>query len=427
MSVARSRLGTICIGLLVSLCTAIACAAADPMPRARPESVGLSAERLARLTPVLKSYVDSGKLAGSVTLIARRGKLVYLEALGAADREAHVPMRTDTVFRIASQTKALVAVGTLMLVEQGKLLLTDPVGKYLPEFAHTKVAVVKESGGYDVVDAKRPITIRDLLTHTSGIGYGNGVAADRWKQAGIQGYYFADRNEPIAETVPRMAALPFDAQPGERWIYGYNFDILGAVIEHVSGQPLDEYLRKQILEPLGMSETTFYLRQEQRGRLAAVYGRNSTGALERGPEQGATGQGAYDEGPRRSFSGGAGLLATAGDYSRFLQMMLNGGQFQGKRLLSRKTVELMTSDQLNGVAFRPGTGEGLGFSVLKDVGARGDPGSVGEFGWGGAYHSIYWVDPREQLVVVYLTQLNPAGDIDDFGKLRALIYQAIVD
>jgi CubicO group peptidase (beta-lactamase class C family) len=414
--------------MLASLCAAIACAA-DPLPRARPESVGLSTERLARLTPVLKSYVDSGQLAGSVTLIARRGKLVYLEALGAADREAHTPMRTDSMFRIASQSKGIVAVGTMMLIEQGKLLLTDPVGKYLPEFAHTKVAVVKETGGYDVVDAKRPITIRDLLTHTSGISYGSGIAADRWKQAGIQGYYFADRNEPIGETVSRMASLPFDAQPGERWVYGYSFDILGAIIERVSGQPLDEYLRKQIFEPLGMADTTFYLRQDQRGRLTSVYGRDATGSLQRGPEQGATGQGAYVEGPRRSFSGGAGLLATAGDYSRFLQMMLNGGQFEGKRLLSRKTVELMTVDQLNGTAFRPGSGEGmgLGFFVVKDLGARGQPGSVGEFGWGGAYHSTYWVDPREQLVVVYLTQLNPFGDIDDFGKLRALIYQAIVD
>jgi CubicO group peptidase (beta-lactamase class C family) len=354
---------------------------------------------------------------------------VYLEALGAADREAHTPMRTDSMFRIASQSKGIVAVGTMMLIEQGKLLLTDPVGKYLPEFAHTKVAVVKETGGYDVVDAKRPITIRDLLTHTSGISYGSGIAADRWKQAGIQGYYFADRNEPIGETVSRMASLPFDAQPGERWVYGYSFDILGAIIERVSGQPLDEYLRKQIFEPLGMADTTFYLRQDQRGRLTSVYGRDATGSLQRGPEQGATGQGAYVEGPRRSFSGGAGLLATAGDYSRFLQMMLNGGQFEGKRLLSRKTVELMTVDQLNGTAFRPGSGEGmgLGFFVVKDLGARGQPGSVGEFGWGGAFHSTYWVDPREQLVVVYLTQLNPFGDIDDFGKLRALIYQAIVD
>jgi CubicO group peptidase (beta-lactamase class C family) len=427
MSALRGRFGKICFGILASLCTAIACAAADPLPRVRPEAVGLSAERLARLTPILKSYVESGKLAGSVTLIARRGKLVYLEALGAADREAHVPMRTDTIFRIASQSKAIVAVGTMMLVEQGKLLLTDPVGKYLPEFAHTKVAVVKEGGGYDVVDAKRPITIRDLLTHTSGIGYGTGVAADRWKQAGIQGYYFADRNEPIGETISRMGALPFDAQPGERWVYGYSFDILGAIIERVSGQTLDEYLHSQILAPLGMSDTAFYLPQDRRARFAAVYGRSATGALERGPDPGATGQGAYVEGPRRSFSGGAGLLATAGDYSRFLQMMLNGGQFEGKRLLSRKTVELMISDQLNGVAFRPGTGEGLGFSVVKDLGARGEPGSVGEFGWGGAYHSTYWVDPHEQLVVVYLTQLNPSGDIDDFGKLRALIYQAIVD
>ena len=388
----------------------------------------MSSERLARLTAGLKRYTDEGKVAGSVALVARRGKLVYLEAFGDRDREARARMQADSIFRIASQTKAIVVTGAMLLVEQGKLLLTDPVSKYLPEFKETTVAVPKDGGGYDVMKAKRPITIHDLMTHTSGISYGAGPAADQWKKAGIQGWYFADRNEPIAATVSRMAALPFDAQPGEKWVYGYSIDILGVVVEKVSGMPLDEYLRANITGPLGMSDTAFYLPKDKRDRLTVVYSNTGKPQLERAPAPGGMiGQGAYLDGPRKAFSGGAGFLSTAGDYARFLQMMLNGGQLDGKRLLSRKTVELMTTDHLGGVPFRPGVGEGLGFSVVKDVGERGDPGSVGEYGWGGAYHSNYWVDPHEQLVVVYLTQLNPSADLDDFGKLRSLVYSAIVD
>jgi CubicO group peptidase (beta-lactamase class C family) len=407
---------------------AVHAATSDPLPRAQPEEVGLSSERLQQLSTVLKRYADEGKVAGSVALVARRGKLVYLEAFGQRDREGHSAMRTDSMFRIASQTKAVVSVGAMILIEQGKMLLTDPVSKYLPEFRETTVAVPREGGGYDVVKARRQITIHDLLTHTSGISYGHGPAEDQWKKAGIQDWYFADRNEPIAATVSRMAALPFDSQPGERWVYGYSIDVLGAVIERVSGMPLDGYLRTNVTGPLGMTDTSFYVPAEKRDRLATVYSSKGAGAAERAPNPGTMiSQGAYVEGPRKAFSGGAGFISTAGDYGRFLQMLLNDGQLDGKRVLSRKTVELMTTDHLGTVVFRPGQGFGLGFSVVKDVGARGDPGSVGEFGWGGAYHSQYWVDPHEQLIVVYLTQLIPAGDVDDFGKLRALVYQAIVD
>jgi CubicO group peptidase (beta-lactamase class C family) len=359
--------------------------------------------------------------------VARQGKVVYHQAFGQRDREAGAAMRTDSIFRIASQSKGVIAVGTMLLVEEGKLLLTDPLGKYIPEFQNTTVAVTRQGGGYDVVKAKRAVTIRDLLLHTAGIGYGMGVPADAWQKAGIQNYYFSDRDEPIAATVARMAALPMDAHPGEQWVYGYSFDILGALIERVSGQTLDQYLEQRLFAPLGMRDTAFYLPTDKRDRLTAVYGRGTDGKLVRAPANGPAGQGAFVDGPRKSFSGGAGLLSTAGDYARFLQMLLNGGELDGRRYLSRKTVELMTADHLSPIVFRPGVGEGLGFSVVKDLGVRGEPGSVGEFGWGGAYHSTYWVDPREQLVVVYLTQLNPAGDIDDFGKLRALIYQAIAD
>ena len=253
-------------------------------------------------------------------------------------------MKEDAIFRIASQTKALVSVAALQLQEEGRLLIGDPVGKYIPEFQKTKVAVLRP-GGYDVVDAKRPITIRDLLTHTSGVSYGDGPAKDLWQKAGITGWYFADRDEPVAATVTRMAALPFDAQPGEKYIYGFNTDILGVVVERASGQPLDEYLRTRIFEPLKMRDTHFYLPPAKADRLATVYSATPGGKIERAPTPGTmVSQGAYVEGPRKSFSGGAGIVSTALDYARFLQMMLNGGELEGARILGRKSVELMTVD-----------------------------------------------------------------------------------
>ena len=397
------------------------------LPRVQPEAVGVSSERLQLLSDVVQGYVDHEKLAGAVVLVARRGKVAYLEAFGYRDRESGSPMRRDAIFRIASQTKALVSVGVMMLQEEGRLLIADPVGAYLPELTHTTVAVHTAGGAYEVAPAERAITIRDLLTHTAGIGYGTGVAADRWEAEGIQGWYFAHREEPIQATVSRIAALPFDAHPGEAFVYGYNTDILGAMIERISGESLDEFLRARILDPLGMRDTHFYLPDAKSSRLATVYSATDEG-LERAPDPGGmVGQGAYVTGPRKSFSGGAGLLSTAADYARFLQMMLNGGDLDGTRIISRKTVDLMTVSHIGDIAYRRGQGFGLGFTVVENVGDRGVPGSVGEFGWGGAYHSTYWVDPQEELVVAYFTQLIPANGLDDQRKLRALVYQALVD
>ncbi|MGH8168664.1 MAG: serine hydrolase domain-containing protein [Woeseiaceae bacterium] len=401
-------------------------AQAAGLDAAQPEDVGMSSERLERLSDEMQEYVANEHLAGSVVLVARRGKVVYHEAFGERDAEANAKMREDTIFRIASQTKAIVSTAALILQEEGELLISDPVGKYLPEFLETTVAVPRDNGGYAVVPAERPVTIRDLLTHTSGFGYGTGIAGDRWGEAGIQGWYFADRDEPIAETVARMAELPADAQPGEAWVYGYSIDILGALVERVSGEPLDEFVGERILVPLGMTDTHFYLPKSKRDRLATVYSATADG-IARAPDAGSAGQGEYVDGPRKSFSGGAGLLSTASDYARFLQMLLNGGELDGRRVLSPKTVQLMTVSHLGEVTFNEGEGFGLGFFVVEDLGSRGKPGSVGEYGWGGAYHSTYWVDPIEELVVVYMTQLIPAGEIDDEEKLRVLVYQAIVE
>ena len=394
---------------------------AQGLVRVTPEEVGMSSERLDRLSLALESYVDEGRLAGAVTIVVRRGKIAYREGLGHLDVEAQAPMPSDGIFRIASQTKALASVGVMLLQEEGRLLITDPIGKYLPAFAETTVAEPNGEGGYNVVPARRPITIRDLLTHTAGISYGMGLLANRGPAA--------DRAEPVVDTMTRLAELPMDAHPGERWVYGYNTDILGAMIEKISGQTLGDFLKERLFDPLGMTDTHFFLPESKVGRLATVYSSVGDGSsFERAPDPGhMEGQGQYVTGPRKAFSAGAGALSTATDYATFLQMMLNGGELNGTRILSRKSVESMISDHMDGIDFRPGQSFGLGFSITHDPAATGLPGSVGEFAWAGAYHSTYWVDPKEELVVVYLTQIIPAINLDDQRKVRTMVYQAIID
>jgi CubicO group peptidase (beta-lactamase class C family) len=402
---------------------------AEAPPATTPESVGLSSERLQRLRAVMQQYVDEGRVSGIVTYVARNGRVAHLEAFGKADVEAGRPMQRDTIFRIASQTKALTSVAAMMLVEEGKIGLADPVAKFVPAFEKTTVALPPPPGAVAgspvaVVPAKRPITIRDLLTHTAGISYGNGPAQDRWKAAGIQGWYFADRSEPVSAVVERMAALPMDSQPGEKYVYGYNTDILGVVVEKVSGLTLAEFFQKRITGPLGLVDTQFYLPPAQKDRLATVYAATD-GKIERATDP-KTGQGHYVEGPRVAFAGGAGLLSTARDYGRFLQMLLNGGEIDGVRLLGPKTVELMTVNHVGTLFSEGNLGFGLGFDVIEDLGKAGRYGTEGAFGWGGAYHTTYWVDPKERMVVLLMTQLLPAGNSDLQAKFRALVYQSVV-
>jgi CubicO group peptidase (beta-lactamase class C family) len=393
-----------------------------------PEEAGFSDVRLERLSELLNSYSEQQRISGGVALVLRDGKAVFFESFGKRDVEADADMPKDAIFRIASQTKAIVSVGVMVLQEEGHLLISDPVSKYLPEFTSTKVAVQNDENGYEIVDSKRQITIRDLLMHTAGIGYGWGVAADQWKEAGIQGWYFADRDEPIRETVRRIAALPMDAHPGEKFVYGYATDILGALIEEISGMKLDIFLSEKILFPLKMNDTHFYLPMEKIDRLATVYSATTDRGIVRAADPGgAVGQGHYVNGPRMSFSGGAGFLSTATDYGRFLLMLLNGGELDGVRILSPKSVELMTIDHLHDIEFRDGVGMGLGFDIVIDVGSRGTPGSLGDYGWGGAYHSTYWVSPKDRIVVVFFTQLLPATGSDIHGKLRTMIYQAMME
>lgn len=417
------------VGLLVAFCLlsiASAQTLAAELRAVAPEKVGISAERLARVDELLEAYVADGRIPGAAIQIVKDGRVVLHSAAGFQDREARIPMQVDTIFRIASQTKAVVSVAIMILQEEGRLLIGDPVGKYLPEWQESTVAVVA-GDGYEVVPAERTITIRDLLTHTAGIGYGGGVAADAWQAAGIQGWYFAHFEEPVRETIRRMAALPMEAQPGAAFVYGYNTDILGAIVEVVSGQSLAAFLQSRIFEPLDMVDTHFYLPQAKRDRLAVVYGIGEDGTLARTPEGSSmSGQGAYVDGPRISYSGGAGLLSTVRDYARFLQMLVAGGVLDGERILSPNTVALMTTNHLSeGIPFRAGAGFGLGFAVTLDTGQTGQPGNVGEFSWGGAYHTVYFVDPVENLVFTYMTQVLPATGLDDAGKLRALLYAAL--
>lgn len=423
------RLSNPLVSILVALALSPSALAEEFRP-IDPQQVGMSAERLARLDEVLTDYVDQELIAGQVALVLRQGRIVFYEANGWRDKEGGVPMTRDTIFRIASQTKAIVSTGIMILNERGLLDINDPLSRYFPEWEQVQVAVADGNGGYTLEPARSPITLRHLLTHTSGVSYGSGPAQARWEEAGFQGWYFANQEETIGESIARMGSLPIDAHPGESWIYGYNTDILGAVIEKASGVDLWTFLRTELLEPLDMTDTHFYLPPEKADRLAVVYRPDASGRVEAIPTpDGMQSQGLYVQGsgPNRNYSGGAGFLSTARDYSRFLQMLLNGGELDGVRILSPKTIELMTTSHLGDIPFRPGQGFGLGFSVVENLGTRGTPGSVGEFGWGGAYHSTYWVDPEEDLVVVYLTQIIPATGLDDYARLRNGIYQAIIE
>ncbi len=405
----------------------------QPFRNVKPESVGLSSNRLKRLTDELDAYVADQKLPGGVALVLRKGKSAYFYSFGYRDKELMDPMEKDDIFRIASQTKAIISVGIMILQEKGLLLIQDPVSKYIEEFENTKVAESDGDGSYEIVKAKRGITIRDLLTHTAGVGWGFGPAKDLWEREEIMGWYFAHRDETIQTTVKRLAKLPMDSHPGEKFVYGLSTDILGAVIEVVSGQSLDQFLKNEIFDPLQMNDTHFYLPLSKIDRLTKVYSSTDSNiklAANPGKREGVgmIGQGHYVNGPRMSFSGGAGLLSTAEDYAVFLQMMLNKGQFGKKRILSRKSVELMVTNHIADIPFWwEGIRFGLGFATVEELGGRGMLGSVGEFSWGGAYHSTYWVDPNEDMVVVYFTQLLPAINIDDHSKLRTLIYQSIID
>ena len=389
----------------------------------------LSPERLQRIDRVLDKYVDGNQVAGVVALVLRDGKPVYEHAAGWSDKEAGRKMTPDTIFRIASQTKAITSTAVLALMEEGKIGITEPVSHFIPTFAKTTVAV-EENGRVTIVPAKRPITIQDLLTHTAGISYGTEPKVAALYQAkGLgpaagNGWYTADKSEPICTTMERLGTLPFVAQPGEAFVYGYNTDILGCVVEKASGMPLDEFVRTRITGPLGLRDTRFFLPADQRARLAAVYASGADGKYVRAPD-GPKGQGNYVDGPKKSFAGGAGLLSTAHDYARFLEMIRRGGELDGVRILSPRTVGLMTTNQSGTLHSTTGLGFGFGFETVDRYGAKGMA-EIGTFGWGGAYGSTYEVDRASHMVVVLMIQLMP-NQTDIQPKFSNAVYQALVN
>ncbi|TAK18113.1 MAG: class A beta-lactamase-related serine hydrolase [Acidobacteria bacterium] len=387
-----------------------------------------STERAARIDAVFNQYVDDGRLPGAVLLVLQDGKPVYERAFGWSDKEAGRKMAPDALFRIASQTKAITATAVMILMEEGKLLINDPVSKYLPAFSKTTVAM-RTPQGVEIVPAKRRITIRDLLTHTAGISYGtdSSVAklyeAKGFGPAAGEGWYFADKDEPVCDSVDRLGTLPFVAQPGEAWVYGYGNDIAGCIVERVAKQPLDAFIRERITAPLKMNDTFFFVPRDKAARLTAVYASGDDARAVRAPA-GPKGQGDYVDGPRRNFSGGAGLVSTARDYARFLEMIRRGGELDGARVLSPKSAALLTVNAVGTLHSSTGMGYSLAFETTEWFGGNGLS-SAGAFGWGGAYGSVYRVDPADKLTMVFMMQLMP-NRTDLREKFPNLVYQALV-
>jgi CubicO group peptidase (beta-lactamase class C family) len=394
-----------------------------------PNEVGLSADRLDRISDVMEDYVEAKKIAGTVTLVARAGEVAHLGITGMQDVEAGKGMQEDTIFRIASMTKPITSVAVMMLFEEGHFLLTDPVSKYLPEFKDMRVLV--EDSSEEIEPAKRPITIKHLLTHTSGLTYQwNARLGNKYQAAGITHGLIEDP-KTIAEGVKALAALPLLHHPGDKFTYSLSIDVLGRLVEVWSGVPFDEFLRERIFDPLEMEDTGFFIPEEKVGRLAAVYEREKGGAIRRvgeGPQPGDHGMVhtvAYPyKGSKSYYSGGGGLVSTIGDYYRLAQMILNGGELDGERLLSRKTVEYMTSDHVGELRE---DGFGLGFFVDRNVGEFRGLSSVGTHGWGGFFYTSFFIDPEEELIGIYMSQLHPSGGLDLAAKFRVLAYQSIDD
>jgi CubicO group peptidase (beta-lactamase class C family) len=403
----------------------------------KPEDVGLSSSRLARIGDHMKRYIDAGKIAGTLTLVARRGQVAYLEPQGHLEIERRRPVTADAVWRIYSMTKPITSVGLMMLYEEGRFQLDDPVHRFIPSWQNLRVFVGGNYPTFKTAPVERPVTIRDLLSHTSGLTYGfmertNVDAAYRKLDVADQtrsGYTLQDMVDTLAE-------LPLEFSPGTRWNYSVATDVIGHLIEVISGQRLDAYLRARILEPLGMRDTGFVLEDEQAARFAANYERQGDGSLKMidNPEQSSYGK-------RSFFSGGGGLLSTAPDYFRFTSMLQNMGELDGVRLLGRKTVELMTMNHLPGgqdltdlaqagmfteTAYA-GVGFGLGFSVQQSPARAQILGSAGEFAWGGAASTAFWIDPAEDLIVIFMTQLMPSSSYPLRRELRVLTYASLVD
>jgi len=405
--------------------------AADWLPAAPPDTVGLSSDRLDRIAVEVQRAVDQNRIAGAVTLVVRHGKVAWLKAQGMQDREAAKPMQTDSIFRLCSMTKAITSLAVMMLYEEGRFQLDDPISLYIPEFKNPKILVKPASGSTYTIPASHQITIRNLLTHTSGLTYHwNSDLGPLYKDAGVA-HGLLQYDGTIGDSVKKLAGLPLLFNPGERFEYSLGVDVLGYFVEVISGMPLDEFFRTRIFGPLGMKDTYFYVPDNKVGRLATVYTYDSKKGLARFPKEPIVeGSFAYDadypyHGPRKLFAGGAGLNSTALDYARFCQMMLNGGKLGNVRLISRKTVELMTHDQLGRISQDQSFGLGFGIEGVKTP--LSGLGSPGEYTWGGFYYTTFVIDPKEDMIAIFMAQLHPDGDLSLAGRFHTLAVQAIVD
>jgi CubicO group peptidase (beta-lactamase class C family) len=394
---------------------------AKDLPTVKPEEVGLSSDRLARLDAVMQEVVDQKKVAGIVALVIRHGKVAHFNTYGMADIEAGRPMRKDDMFRLYSMTKPVVSAALLMLYEEGKFQLTDPLEKYIPSFKNTKVFVdVDQNGEMILEDPKRKPTIQDALRHTCGLaaGLGPGPVNERYRELGLT----IDKLESLRQEVEALGTVPFLYQPGERWVYGLGHDVQAYLVEYFSGMPLDQFLKQKMFNPLGMKETVYGIPADLAPRFAVSYRPGKNGELKIG-ETATTG--VYTRFTTRPF-GTFGLSSTAMDYARYALMLLNGGELHGVRVLGKKTVELMRQNHLPEGMLAYGTGYGLGVSVTLNPATEGNLNSVGSFGWSGAATTKYYIDPAEDMVAVICSQHMPYN-IDLLNQFQTLVYQSIVD
>ena len=398
------------------------------LPTAVPEQVGLSSKELARIKPAMQRFVDDRKFAGVITMVSRRGKVVHFEAVGMRDLEAKQPIERDTICRFYSMAKPVTSVAVMMLVEAGELRLDDAISKYVPELKGRKVFVKSTDDGPELEDAKREITVRDLLMHTSGLTYGflgNTYVEQQYRKIDVLDY-----RHGLKEMIKKLGETPLRCQPGTKWNYSVSVDVLGYLVEVVSGKRLDEFLQQRVFGPLDMHDSGFYVPEEKHHRFAKTYRPTLTGGLTV-LDNATTNR---FSAPPTFLSGGGGLVSTARDYMRFCRMLLNKGELDGKRLLRRETVEMMTSNQLPEallpVAFGPikrdGLGFGLGVSVRVAEAASAPGGRVGEYGWGGAACTHFWISPRDQLIVIVLAQYMPFS-LQLENAVKPLVYDALIE
>ena len=410
----------LCAGLLASTFSTAA-----ELPRDQPDAVGMSSARLARIAPAMQRYIDAELTPGVITAVMRHGKLIHYKAQGHMDVASAKPMREDAIFRIASMTKPIASVALMMLWEEGRFQLRDPVSKFIPEFAAAQVSTTADASGTtgELVPPKRPIQIRDMLTHTAGLAnnYSGNVAA--YRQA-----MNTPRPKSNDEQIKRLAELPLNYHPGEEWQYSAATDVVGHLVEIISGQSLDEFLRQRIFAPLQMPDTHFYLDNTKGGRLTTQYTPDENNKIK--AQDPGSKQSRWITSPRNLFSGAGGLVSTVRDYLRFQQAMLNGGEIDGNRILAPSTVSLMLENHTGDLPLwlpGPGMGFGLGYGVVVDRGAAATPLSEGAGYWGGAYCTLSWIDPEQNLVGVLMTQVRPYSHLNIRQDFQVLTYQAIID